>query len=198
MQRRMVTKRVGLKHTLGEDVTHQHRSPKGEHETGRTTGVGRRMGTPPRGPKSSSTSNPDPLANGSLKLYKDLARRSASLIRQMRTGHIGLRAFLHRIQAVDSELCPLCLTPETLQHFVLQCRRFQQQCTELRQHLDANNTRLRPEDLLNDTKNIRLLLKYVHDTNHLPKYFDDLQHVIKDQRDHQTPAGRHMSTTNPL
>ncbi|EJD36112.1 hypothetical protein AURDEDRAFT_43289, partial [Auricularia subglabra TFB-10046 SS5] len=58
---------------------------------------------------------------------KDLPRRSASLLTQLRTGHVGLHGFLARIKAVPSALCEVCRVPETVPHFLLQCPRFRLQ-----------------------------------------------------------------------
>ncbi|KAK7006559.1 hypothetical protein R3P38DRAFT_2414657, partial [Favolaschia claudopus] len=43
-----------------------------------------------------------------LKLYKDRTRAEASVVTQLRTGHIGLNALLYRIKAVNSPLCAKC------------------------------------------------------------------------------------------
>ncbi|KAJ7153407.1 hypothetical protein C8R43DRAFT_828743, partial [Mycena crocata] len=56
--------------------------------------------------------------------YEDLHRSQCSIITQMRTGHVGLNAYLARFGAVDSSLCPMCREPETVNHFLLACRRF--------------------------------------------------------------------------
>ncbi len=46
-------------------------------------------------------------------LYQGLSRQQASLITQLRCGHIGLNAYLAHIHAVDSPLCSACQVPET-------------------------------------------------------------------------------------
>ncbi|KAI1781676.1 hypothetical protein LXA43DRAFT_848214, partial [Ganoderma leucocontextum] len=43
---------------------------------------------------------------------------------QLRSGHVGLNAFLARIRAIDFPLCPTCSIPETVSHFLFTCRRF--------------------------------------------------------------------------
>ncbi|KAI0373577.1 hypothetical protein BV20DRAFT_937785, partial [Pilatotrama ljubarskyi] len=42
----------------------------------------------------------------------------------LRSGHCGLNAYLARVKAIDSPLCPACLIPETPSHFLFTCRRF--------------------------------------------------------------------------
>lgn len=110
-----------------------------------------------------------------LKMYKDLPRRSASIITQLRTGHIGLRYFLHRIHAVDSPLCRKCGVPETIQHFILNCRRYCEQRAKLRESLAAKHLPFRLSDMFNSPSTIRYLLKFVHETERFPRYYDKIE-----------------------
>ncbi|KAM5538790.1 hypothetical protein V8D89_007512 [Ganoderma adspersum] len=63
-----------------------------------------------------------------LKQYDEqlhgLSRRQCSILSQLRSGHIGLNAFLAQIRAIDSPLCLTCAVPETVPHFLFTCRRF--------------------------------------------------------------------------
>ncbi|PIL29447.1 hypothetical protein GSI_08389 [Ganoderma sinense ZZ0214-1] len=60
-----------------------------------------------------------------LKLYRGLSRRQCSILSQLRSGHVGLNAYLAQIRAIDSPLCLTCAIPETVSHFpVFTCRRF--------------------------------------------------------------------------
>jgi hypothetical protein len=76
--------------------------------------------------------NFDPTLPGKqvLKIYKDLPRHTCSIIMQLRTGHIGLNAYLACMKIIDSPYCSSCHVPETVKHFLLQCQRF-----NLQQHL---------------------------------------------------------------
>jgi hypothetical protein len=65
-----------------------------------------------------------PPSQRTLRWYEDLHRGQCSIITQMRTGHVGLNASLARFGAVDSGLCQTCREPETINHFLLTCRRF--------------------------------------------------------------------------
>ncbi|KAI0683155.1 hypothetical protein C8T65DRAFT_529369, partial [Cerioporus squamosus] len=51
---------------------------------------------------------------------------------QLRSGHVGLNAFLAKIRVLDSGLCLTCRTPETVAHYMLSCRRFVAARHELR------------------------------------------------------------------
>ncbi|KAI0780361.1 hypothetical protein BD413DRAFT_457113, partial [Trametes elegans] len=42
------------------------------------------------------------------KLYQGLSRQQCSILSQLRSGHVGLNAYLARIHAVDSPLCQSC------------------------------------------------------------------------------------------
>ena len=51
-----------------------------------------------------------------------LPRQAASLITQMRIGHIPLNKYLYRFKRVDSPRCPACgEAEETVEHFLLHC-----------------------------------------------------------------------------
>ena len=69
-----------------------------------------------------------------LKKHKDLLKHESSLLTQIRTGKVGLRAFLFE-RKVPDVVTPRCLcgeAPETTAHLVLDCRDLNQQRVELR------------------------------------------------------------------
>ncbi|KAK6972214.1 hypothetical protein R3P38DRAFT_2418296, partial [Favolaschia claudopus] len=102
-----------------------------------------------------------------LRFYKDRSRQSASIITQLRTGHIGLNAFLHRIHAVDSPNCPRCGTPETVSHFLLSCPRFRDARHILRTTLKKPlSLRL----LLGSPAHTSSLLQFIQSTKRFPLY----------------------------
>lgn len=109
-----------------------------------------------------------PPAKRVLKLYADLPRRDASLVTQLRTGHVGLNQYLHRISAVDSSLCVRCHTAETVCHYLLNCQRFVTQRDTLRRALKSKPLSL--SNLLSNSKNISHLLAYIHNTNRFTHY----------------------------
>jgi ribonuclease HI len=56
------------------------------------------------------------------KLVRDIPRRYASILVQLRTGHIPLNKFLHRIDCADSPVCPACEGGhESVLHFLVTC-----------------------------------------------------------------------------
>ncbi|KAF8518121.1 hypothetical protein BU17DRAFT_48960, partial [Hysterangium stoloniferum] len=50
--------------------------------------------------------------------------QSCHILTQLRMGFVGLNEYLSQIGVVTSPLCPKCHTPETVEHYLLQCRRF--------------------------------------------------------------------------
>ena len=47
------------------------------------------------------------------------------VIHRLRTGHVGLNQNLFRFGIVVSENCEYCQLPETIQHYLLECKQFQ-------------------------------------------------------------------------
>ncbi|KIY51166.1 hypothetical protein FISHEDRAFT_38154 [Fistulina hepatica ATCC 64428] len=57
-----------------------------------------------------------------MKLLDDLPRPAASILTQLRTQHVPLNDYLHRITAIESLLCEACGDEnETLIHYLLRC-----------------------------------------------------------------------------
>lgn len=122
--------------------------------------------------KRSAKFDPTPPGKQVLKIYKDLPRRACSIITQLRTGHIGLNSYLSRFRIVDSPFCSHCHVPETVDHFLFQCRRFNTQRHSLRKSL--GKAPLTRRSLLGGRGHVRELLRYVHDTRRFPLYENGL------------------------
>jgi hypothetical protein len=58
-----------------------------------------------------------------LKKHRDLLKHKSSLLTQICTGKVGLRAFLfeHKVPEVAIPQCPCGNTPETAAYLVLDC-----------------------------------------------------------------------------
>ena len=57
-----------------------------------------------------------------LMVTNHLTRAQASILMQLRTGHIPLNCFLHKISKANSPVCPSCqLANETFHHYLLDC-----------------------------------------------------------------------------
>ena len=132
---------------------------------------------------ASMSSSHSQIVSGSLitnwritlrRLYDDFPRRSNSLITQIRTGHIGLNAYLYRINATESPLCATCLAPESPYHFLLVCRRYITQRHLLRSALASEKLPLSLTTLFaHSSQRARSLLAYIRSTNRIPDYHDN-------------------------
>ncbi|KAF8906868.1 hypothetical protein CPB85DRAFT_1197569, partial [Mucidula mucida] len=83
-------------------------------------------------------------------------------ITQLRTGHIGLNAYLHRMKIIASDKCAKCGVPESVEHYLLVCRRYTAARSALRQELGRQHLDLRT--LLSTPKNFKHLFAYVDAT----------------------------------
>jgi ribonuclease HI len=106
-----------------------------------------------------------------LRLIRDLDRRQASLLFQLRSGHIGLNHHLFRIRRSETPSCPHCrgITVETVKHFLLDCPQYVRERHELRVKLRRNSDSL--SFLLSSPVAILPLLKYVHSTGRFKSFF---------------------------
>ena len=56
------------------------------------------------------------------KLTRSLSRNHASILFQLRSGHVPLNTYLHRIKKADSPICPSCQQyRETVMHYIMRC-----------------------------------------------------------------------------
>ena len=71
------------------------------------------------------------------RLIADLDRRQASLLFQLRSGHIGLNHHLFRIRKSESPACPKCqgIMVETVKHFLIDCPHYRQERHTLQRKL---------------------------------------------------------------
>ena len=66
-------------------------------------------------------------------LYNEIEdQNSAAKIAQLRTGHCGLNHYLHRFGIKNTSYCQYEYEKETIEHYLLECRKFREQRKKLR------------------------------------------------------------------
>ena len=97
------------------------------------------------------------------KMAERLPRRQASLLIQLRTGHVPLQQHLHRLRKVDTPICPMCgITNETVYHFLMECAAYNEERAERERRAGPASRSIK--DLLNRPTMLSPLFRYIHDT----------------------------------
>lgn len=94
------------------------------------------------------------------KALSKLSRPNATIVTQLRSGHCPLNAYLHRFKAADTAQCNLCGQKETVEHFLLTCRKFiglRRRLLKTAKHLKIPPTR---QSLLSNPKIFQALADY--------------------------------------
>ena len=100
------------------------------------------------------------------KLYNLLERQAATTLAQLRTGHCGLNHYLHRFNLKESPYCECGYGKETVEHYLMECRRYKEQRKEMHKeiHGSLGKWRTKLERLLGDPKVVKHTLKFVTET----------------------------------
>ena len=109
-----------------------------------------------------------------LHIINQLRRNQASLLTQLRTGHIPLNVILHWIKRSETSDCPHCRNGirETVHHFLLTCPHYVNARRLLREALTCDSSSI--PFLLSARNGIPHLLRYVSDTNRLKATFGEV------------------------
>ena len=75
-------------------------------------------------------------------------RATETALTRLRLSHVELNAYLHRFNQADSPLCQACGSPETVDHYLLYCRRFAQARWKLRSTLQRSGIAVSKKILL--------------------------------------------------
>jgi len=65
--------------------------------------------------------------NHTRRMYDDLSKRQASILAQLRIGMSLLNDYLHKIKAVETNLCDCGEAVESREHFIFHCVRWSEQ-----------------------------------------------------------------------
>ena len=103
-------------------------------------------------------------------------RRSAVVMHRLRIGHAGTLQYLHRFDRAETESCSQCNCPETIDHYLLECKRYEQQRNVMKRKMtELDITELTLKMLLGGMeKNVRInkkiieiTVQYIKDTNRI-------------------------------
>ncbi len=117
-----------------------------------------------------------PTFDGSaLDLHRGLRKAESSILVQIRTGKLGLRAFLHhrQVPGIDNPNCPHCLKPETAFHVITDCRAEDDRRETLTRALGEDPywwDRARLQEALQDPSQAILIARWLIGTGRLPEY----------------------------
>ena len=122
-------------------------------------------------------------SNKFAALINNLPRRHASVLIQLRTGHIPLNHHLARIKKIDSPACPGCGARfETVLHYLLICPAYRPPRRLLEQKVGRR--RMKIEHLLTNEKSLPHLFRFLNSTKRLNHIFGSL---IPPTRAHPDP-----------
>ena len=107
------------------------------------------------------------------KIAERLPRKQASLLIQLRTGHVPLQQHLYRMHKVDSPICPKCgTTKETVYHFLMECAAYNGARAERERQAGPASRSIK--DLLSRPALIPPLFRYIHDTQRFQAMYGPL------------------------
>ena len=112
--------------------------------------------------------------NSFRKRTHHLSRNQASLMTQIRCGHVPLNAYLSRIGKSDTEYCQACLDHEdglhcreTVKHFIFECTSYTEEREELTRKIRRRHLNL--HDIMINTDRMRALASFIGKTGRFKK-----------------------------
>ena len=124
---------------------------------------------------NSNAIDPSLPSNNFLHIIDQLRRNQASLLIQLRTGHIPLNTVLYRIKKAETADCPHCKngTRETVHHFLLACPSYTgaRRLLQAKLRRDASSIAF----LIGTRTGIPHLLRFVSDTKRFSATFGEVR-----------------------
>jgi ribonuclease HI len=105
-----------------------------------------------------------------LEYWSDLRKATASILMQLRTGRIGLAAYLHRINRRESARCSCNLGTQTVSHVLLECPQLQDERDWMRNALSERGVALRLDELLARPEARAIVAEFMIRTNLLEQF----------------------------
>jgi len=96
------------------------------------------------------------------QLYGGLPRKQIANLVRLRTGHCRLNSYLHRHNIIEDPECECGRGAETVKHFLLLCKKYEEPRNELRKRVGWRN--MRTGNLLGDPKIVMDTLEFVEKT----------------------------------
>src|SRR5947207_3362309 len=97
-----------------------------------------------------------------IKIYGELTRKQATTLARLRSGHCGLNSYLHRFSIIEDPACDCGHRSETVQHYLLDCKNYNEPRDKLRTKVGYRIMHL--EKLLGNMRYIKHTLQYVEET----------------------------------
>lgn len=121
------------------------------------------------------------------KIVKKLRRNQTSLLIQLRSNHIPLNFYLHRIKRVDDADCPHCPGQiEDIRHYLFNCRYYARPRQNLREKLGRKAASM--PYLFSKSDGVKGLLKYVHETKRFQHLLGPLWNPEDEDEENPNPA----------
>lgn len=173
-------KKAAMKRSLDNDTLparltlfhHSSSKLRQEHRERIKTLLRLRWEQSPRFPKASKI-DPTLPSSSFIKLTINLPRKITSILTQLRTGHVPLQAYLHRVGRADSPTCPLCGEDrETVFHLIHRCSAHTKAREVLRAELGRPAFTL--TQLLTNKRALKPLFKYLRKTDRFSDSYGDI------------------------
>jgi hypothetical protein len=121
------------------------------------------------------------MSNKYPMLITPLPRKMASILTQMRTGHVPLAKHLHHIGKANSPTCPACQQhKEMIEHLLLHCLAHQDARQALRSKVEGRNIII--AKLLTMPKTLQLLFCFIAATRRFHNTFREVPTLQEEGR----------------